>query len=233
MKYFVVRDFDSDVRAVVRTGIGGEQIHVGPAGWVRSVMLRYLELTRTPGWARQVTEEEAEAVIAARPARRCFLVWSAEPSHVPFAVVRLDGEREEAYTRELAWGPSDLLAGVAGRSELQVQEQLPTSSNTEAYLLALRYREHLQEHVWKGILYHAIFHDTGQALDLANVVRLVKRDTWKEYEYYGGDEWRPIEWLRSISTGGSAYEHLPISPDEARRLMAHLDEQRLRDDPRR
>ncbi|MFD4673956.1 hypothetical protein ACFWNN_29850 [Lentzea sp. NPDC058450] len=232
MKYFVVRDFRPGVQAVIRTGMRGEQIHVGPAGWVRSGMLQYLKRVDTSDAARRVTEEEAEAVIAARPARRCFRVLSAEGPHLPFAVVAVDGEHERAFTRELAWSASELLAGLAGRSGLRVEEvSQETSADLEAFKLAFAHRTFQRDHVWEPGSYHAIFTSVEGALDLANAIALVRGDSWQEYAYRRG-EWERCSLLRGISNGGNTYEELPISPDEARWLMARLDERRLRDDPR-
>ena len=223
MKYFVVRDFQPGVQAVIRTGMRGEQIHVGPAGWVRSGMLQHLKRVDMPAAARQVTEEEAEAVIAARPARRCFRVLSVEGPHLPYAVVALDGEHERAFTRELAWGASELLAGLAGRSGLRVEEASQwASADDEAFKLAFAHRTFQQEHVWEPGSFHAIFTSVQGALDLANAIALVRGDSWEEYAYRKG-EWERCSLLRGISNGGNSYEELPISPDEARLLMERLD----------
>ncbi|GLY51795.1 hypothetical protein [Lentzea sp. NBRC 102530] len=223
MKYYVVRDFGSDVQAVVRTRLVGEEIHAGAAGWVPSDVLRYLRRDDLLHRAEQVTEEQAGAVIAARPARRCFRVLSVEGPKLPFAVVEVDGQQERAYTRELAWGPSDLLAGLGHLSGLRVVE-LPQQMSAEyaAYDLAFAQRTFLRHHRWKGVPYYAIFNSARGALDLANAIALVKGDAWDEYEY-GKGEWVRCSLLRGISNGGNTYEELPISPDEAHRLMERLD----------
>ncbi|MGI5501119.1 hypothetical protein [Lentzea sp. CA-135723] len=233
MKYFVVEDIRSEVQAVVRTGARGEQIHVGAAGWVPSSMFRYLKHVGAPDAARPVAEEEAEAVIAARPARRCFRVLSVEGRNLPFAVVSVDGDREEVFTRELRWERTALLASLEHRRGLRVEEiAQPPSASFEAYRLAHAQRTFLQNHRWEAGRYHAIFRGFREALDLTNAFALVRGDAWVEHAYQGG-EWQQCSLLRGIGNGGNTYEELPISPDEARLLMARLDERRLRDDPRR
>ncbi|MDX3661971.1 hypothetical protein PV646_32120 [Streptomyces sp. ID05-26A] len=204
-----------------RTALGAEEVHTGRGGWQPTRVLRRLEDTLLK--ALPVSEEEAGVIIAAEPARRCFRVLSVEGPHLPFAVVRVDGEHEEAFTRDLVWGPSTLLADVREHRGRWVEELSPgESADHAAYRLALAQRRLWQSHEWQGPRYHAIFTDICQALELTNAIALVEGDTWEEYVYRRG-EWTRCSLLRGVSNGGNTYEELPISPDEARRLMELLD----------
>ncbi|MGW6444344.1 hypothetical protein [Lentzea sp. NPDC055074] len=204
-----------------RTALGAEEIHTGRGGWQPTRVLRRLEDTLHK--ALPVSEEEAGAIIAAKPARRRFRVLSVEGPHLPFAVVQVDGEHEEAFTRDLVWGPSTLLAEVREHRGRWVEELSPgTSADNAAYRLALAQRRLWQRHEWQGPRYHAIFTDIRKALDLTNAIALVEGDAWEEYQYRRG-EWTRCSLLRGVGNGGNTYEELPVSPDEARRLMELLD----------
>jgi len=207
-----------------RTRLGGEEIHTGHSGWVPSRVLRRMEKEDYSSYrALPVSEEEAETIIAGKPAQRCFQVLSVEGPNLPFAVVRANGEHEEAFTRELVWGPSALLAEVAAHRGRWVEE-LPADATGDlaAYHLALAQRRLWQRLHWKGAEYFAIFSNVVDALDLANAFALVQGDSWEEYAYRKG-VWERCSLLRDISRGSWSDVELPISPDEAERLKKILD----------
>ena len=135
-------------------------------------------------------------------------------------VVRVHGEHEEAFTRDLVWGPSDLLGGLAGGLRV---EELPRGSNgnSDAYWLAMKLRKRWRAE-WPGrYWYYAIFADQTAALDLANAHALVRTnaaDDSDEHSFRDG-EWSCSSVRRDIGRGKSDDEYLPISPDEAQRLM--------------
>ncbi|MCR3751146.1 hypothetical protein [Lentzea californiensis] len=207
-----------------RTRLGREEIHTGRSGWVPSRVLRRMEKEDySNDRALPVSEEEVETIIAGKSARRCFRVLSVEGPNLPFAVVRVNGEHEEAFTRDLVWGPSTLLAEVADHRGRWVEELPPDATGDgAAYDLAFAQRQLWQRHRWQGSSYFAIFSDVVNALDLANAFALVKGDSWEEYAYRDG-AWKRCSLLRDISRGSWSHEELPISPDEAERLKEILD----------
>lgn len=172
-----------------------------------------------------VSGQEAEAIIARQVAPRCFLVLDEEDGRdLPVAVVRVHGEREEAFTRDLlGWGPAELLNGLGGG--LRVEELPPgTNGNSQAYSLSMKLRKRRRAE-WAGPhWYYALFKNPVAALDLANAHALVRTraaDDSDEHSYRDG-AWS-YSWMREdIRRDRSNDECVPISPDEAQRLMKRL-----------
>jgi hypothetical protein len=118
--------------SVIRRADAGEEVHVGHSGWVRSRMLD--DVDDDPFYrALPISVEEAEEILAHRSKLRCYHVLSGNDTcDLPFAVVQVDGEHEEAFTRDLVWAPSDLLSRIADEPDLRVQEFLPNWTPDDA-----------------------------------------------------------------------------------------------------
>ncbi|MEU0881621.1 hypothetical protein ABZ345_23660 [Lentzea sp. NPDC005914] len=99
--------------SVIRRTEAGEEVCVGHSGWVRSSMLDDVPRDFYPFYrVLPISPVEAGEILSRRSEPRCYHVLTAdEGQDVPFAIVQVDGEREEAFTRDLVWGPSDLLSG--------------------------------------------------------------------------------------------------------------------------
>ncbi|WP_086661741.1 hypothetical protein [Lentzea kentuckyensis] len=219
-------EFDpKDLHSVIRRSAAGEEIHVGHRGWVPSGVVGGIERGGFSFYRPlPVSEEEAEAVIARQVAPRSFLVLNEEDGRdLPVAVVRVHGEREEAFTRDLVWGPSELLAELP--DGLRVEE-LPRGANGvhEAYWLAAKLRVRRRA-MWEcEYWYYAIFADEAKAIDLANAHTLVRTDAGGDFneQTYRDGEWKYSRVLGDIRRCKSDDEHLPISPEEAKSLMERL-----------
>ncbi|SER85540.1 hypothetical protein SAMN05216188_116131 [Lentzea xinjiangensis] len=232
-EYFTLRDrfYSREVFGVVRRTGTTEEVHAGRAGWVPSAVVGQIERGEVlPYEHLPVSWEEAEAVIAGRSGRRCFLVRDRPDDPLwPFAVVRVDGEREVAFTRDLVWEPSTLLARVARQQGLWVEELPPYSSGAaEAFRLASRVRHERRRTEWAHDehWYFAVFTDWEAALDLAKAHRLHRtRAGWSTSgRNYDNGEWTYSGWeLEDSDRGKSDDVYLPISPEEARRLMTMLE----------
>ncbi|MGW6931616.1 hypothetical protein ACWGE0_16305 [Lentzea sp. NPDC054927] len=214
------------LHSVFRRTEAGDEIHAGHRGWLPSAMVRVIEQGLNPFYrALPVSAEEAEAVIAGQGVPRTFLVLSeVDGSSLPVAVVRLDGHREEAFTRDLGWGPSDLLTRVADEG-LLVEELPPGSTgNYDAYRLAVKIRLRRRAE-WTGAhWYYAILPNRPTALQVADAIGLIRTnagDDSFEEEFRDG-EWGSSHELDDLRTGRSDNDELPISPDEAERLKELL-----------
>ena len=230
-EYFTVENGIFDPRGVFcvirRTGTG-EEVHTG-AGWAPSELLTEVEQRKRVFYRhRAVSAEEAGAVIAGRSGRRCFLLLDAPGElPLPLAVVRVDGDREQAFTRDLVWAPSDLLARVAEQPGVRVEEVPAGFEVNHAFTMAKRIRHERQRTAWPhdGHRYHAFFRDRAAALDLANLDHLHRTGHLGDAEYRGDGEWRSTRWsLEDYDRGTRDGEHLPVSPDEARWLTGLLDD---------
>lgn len=186
---------------VIRRTPAGEEVHVGHGEWVRSRMLDEVEGDLYPFYrALPITAEEAEEILAHRSDLRCYHVLSGNDTRdVPFA----------------------------DESALRVQEFLPNwTPDDAAFRMARAVRRRRRDIEWQGEhWYFASFPDDVTALDLANARQLVRTDagdTCRERVCHHG-EWTGSSVLDDICRGKSDDEYLPISPDEARKLMARLD----------
>ena len=230
-EHFTVEDRTFGSRGVLcvirRTG-SVEEVHTGASGWAPSELLAEVEQRKRHYRHRAVSAEEAEAVIAGRSGRRCFLLLDAPGElPLPLAVVRVDGDREEAFTRDLVWTPSDLMARVARRPGVRVEEVLPGFEVNHAFMMASRIRHERQRTAWPqdGHRYYAFFRDRAAALDLANLDHLHRTGRLGDDEYHGDGEWRSTRWaLEDYDRGTRDGEYLPVSPDEARWLTGLLDD---------
>ncbi|WP_189156850.1 hypothetical protein [Lentzea pudingi] len=233
-EYFTVEGrsyYPRDVFCVIRRTSAGEEVHAGASGWVPSELLAEVE----QGWHvfyrhRAVSAEEAGAVIAARSGRRSFLLLDAPGElPLPLAVVRVDGEREEAFTRDLAWGPSTLLTRTAEQPGVRVEEIPPAFEVSRLFMMSTRIRHERQGSEWPhdGHWYFAFFTSQAAALDLTNVLWLHRTEAGRTGigdDYHGDGGWRSTRWaLEDYDRGKRDEEYLPVSPDEARRLMKLLD----------
>lgn len=94
-----------DFLSVIRRTEAGEEVHVGRSGWVPSGLAGEVERGEFSSYRPlPVTAEEAEAIIARQTGRRLFVILNdTDGRDLPVAVVRVHGEREEAFTRDLVW----------------------------------------------------------------------------------------------------------------------------------
>jgi hypothetical protein len=216
--------------SVIRRTEAGEEVHVGRSGWVPSRMVRGIERGKFPFYrALPITAEEAEEIIAQRSGPRCYHVLSGHDGlDLPFAVVQVDGEHEEAFTRDLVWGPSDLLSRVAGERGLRVEEFLPNwTADNAAFRMAGAVRRRRRSIEWESEhWYFAIFPDEVAALDLANAHEIVRTRAGgtRSAETCRNGEWTYSWIMDDIGRGKSDDVYLPISPAEAQRLMKLLDD---------
>ena len=221
---FEPRGFSSAIR---RTS-AREELYVGRRGWVRSMMIRDVESGEFPFcWLLPVTARECEEIIARRSGRRGYQVY-LDGDRLPLAVVRVDGDQEEAFAGNLVWEPSDWLGKVAADPDLRAEELLPNwTPESAAFRLATSVRRRLQRTAWQGgHWYYAIFPNRTPVFELVDAHGLVRTNAGTDsYEQaYLDGAWRPTSALDKLRTGDSYDEELPISPDEAQRLMKLLDD---------
>lgn len=232
--------FDLDeVLSVVRRSAGVEEAYVREGLWVRSAKVRDIERAERYSFDRclPISPEEAARVTAGFAWPRCFLVLDgarvpvqrvaeSEWPDFPVAVVRVVGETEEAFTRELVWGPSDLLRRVADEPRWTVEESLSYTDVQHAYHLARHLRGTRQRTEWPGpYQYFAISRSMREAVDVDAAHGIVRTDRTglREERYAGRGVWERSYELEDIGRGKSDDEYMPISPDEAERLVARLD----------
>ncbi|MGI5500909.1 hypothetical protein [Lentzea sp. CA-135723] len=157
---------------------------------------------------------------------RYFALRSEETNHCPVAVVRLSPDgTEEAFTRSLEWGPSDLVARRSGEPAFFEISAADAEQLVVDIIVKVR-SERYEVPFDQGLTIYAWFWRRADALDLDQACELIRTDTnvseafgrdggW-ERTYVSHDYYYPM--LRWGSPRSPV--RVAISPAEAERLMS-------------
>lgn len=155
-----------------------------------------------------------------------YVVVLVEGERLPLAVVRVAGENEEAFTRDLVWEPSDLLSRGPGEETWQAREAEVGYANGFMVQMVreVRAAEHTSETAEYG--YFAIFNETVDVLDLDNAYLVVRSSPGTGEEAFTGNLlWERTDKLHRLRCGRDwTEEYVAISPAEAEHLKRKTTE---------
>ncbi|MCO1576561.1 hypothetical protein M8C13_12445 [Crossiella sp. SN42] len=141
------------------------------------------------------------------------------------AVVRATGTVEEAFTRELRWGPSDLLSRVADEPGWTAHElDVPLANRRLAELVhSVRNAEHnsgLTE-----FSYYAAFQGSDSICDIDQSYMLIRLlGPLREEQYDGYGTWSFTDKLDRLNSGRDwTHEAIQVSASEAAHLKSECD----------
>ncbi|SDJ00090.1 hypothetical protein SAMN04488074_101247 [Lentzea albidocapillata subsp. violacea] len=156
-----------------------------------------------------------------------YVVVHVEGQRLPFAVVRLTGEAEEAFTHDLRWDPSDLLSRVPSEPDWQARDANVGHANGFLVEMVKTIRARTYESELTDYTYYASFKKAIGVLDLTTVDRLIRRPEGEvEEEYAGHETWEPSDKLHRIDFGHDVHEeHIALSLTEAAYVKRLVDAQ--------
>ncbi|MCX2951153.1 hypothetical protein [Lentzea sp. NEAU-D7] len=156
-----------------------------------------------------------------------YVVIHVEGQRLPFAVVRLTGAVEEAFTHDLRWEPSDLLSRVPSEPDWRARDADVRHANGLLVEMTKAIRARRHESELTDYTYYASFKQALGVLDLTTVDRLIRRPEGRvEEEYAGHETWEPSDKLRRIDLGHDANEeYVALSLTEAAHVKRLVDAQ--------
>ncbi|MDX3661681.1 hypothetical protein PV646_30630 [Streptomyces sp. ID05-26A] len=156
-----------------------------------------------------------------------YVVVLVEGQHLPLAVVRVTGAAEEAFTHDLRWEPSELLARVPSEPDWTARDTDAVGANGFLVEMTTTIRARTHESELTDYQYYASFKDALGVLDLADVDRLIRRPGGGvEQEYAGHETWEPSDKLHRVDSGLDAHEaYVALSLTEAAQAKRLIDAQ--------
>ena len=191
--------------------------------WVRSNRLHALDGREDAHDLHlPLSVEEAGQITARLPKSRCFLVHDG--GKLPLAVVHLDGGTERVFGHDLRWTTAGLLEQVTGPRT--AREVTPGREAEEAFALAREVRKSKQRHEWLDeFWYFGIYASVADASDIGAtriLVRTSPGSVWLGERYAGQGRWTRTSALDDVYRGKSYDDDLPLSPAEAKAIVARL-----------